>query len=90
MRPVRTHTFAGSRYSVRSQAGLDSKTLAECDFAKRVIRVPVDGDTLDELDWIIHESLHACYPWLAEAFVDTAATSVARLLWRLGWRKGEG
>lgn len=87
MHPVKTHTFAGQRYSVRSQAGLKPPDLAECDFERRTVRIPVDGDTLAELDWIVHESLHACFPWLAEYIVDTAASSIARLLWRLGWRK---
>ena len=87
MRPVKSHTFAGRLYSVRSQAGLRPPDLAECDHEARVMRVPVDGDTLAELDWIIHESLHACHPYLHEEAVDRAATSVARLLWRLGWRK---
>ena len=87
MRTIKTHSFAGRVYSVRSQEGLQAPDLAECDHESRVMRVPVDGDTLAELDWIIHESLHACYPWLIEWAVDRAATSVARLLWRLGWRR---
>ena len=89
MRPVKTHSFAGHLYSVRSQEGLRPPDLAECDHDARVIKIPVDGDTLAELDWIIHESLHACHPYLHEDAVDKAATSVARLLWRLGWRKGD-
>lgn len=87
MRPVVTHTFSGKAYSVRSQAGLKPPDLAECDFGRRVVRIPKDGDTLAELDWIVHESLHACCPYLCEDAVDRCATSVARLLWRLGWRR---
>ena len=87
MRPVRTHTFAGHRFAIRPQTGVRPPVMADCDYTRRRIRIPVDGDTLDELDCIIHESLHAACPWLAEWIVDTTATSIARLLWRLGWRR---
>lgn len=80
------HTFNGRLYRVRSQSGLDNRTLAQCDHGRRVIQIPVDGDTQNELDWIIHESLHASMPYLAEGEVGKTATCVARLLWRLGWR----
>jgi hypothetical protein len=86
-RPIKTHTFAGQRFAVTDQTGLQPPVLAECDYDGRIIRIPVDGDTLSESDWIIHESLHACCPYLAEDAVDKTATSIARLLWRLGWRK---
>ncbi|OQA09471.1 MAG: hypothetical protein BWY66_00570 [bacterium ADurb.Bin374] len=87
MKPVRRHTFNGRIYRVLTQAGLKKPDLAECDHDSRTVRIPVDGDSLAELDWIIHEAMHACFPWLMEWAVDRAATSVARLLWRLGWRK---
>ena len=89
MRPVKTHSFSGRIYRVESQKGLRPPVLARCFHDERIVKIPVDGDTLDELDWIIHESLHACCPYLEEDAVDKAATSVARLLWRLGWRKEE-
>ena len=87
MKPVRKHTFNGHVYSILTQAGLKPPDLAECDFDKRRVRMPVDGDSLHELDGIVHESLHACMPYLCEDEVDKSATSIARLLWRLGWRR---
>ena len=81
------HTFVRRRFAIKTQKGL-RLTFAECDESKRELRIPVDGDRLCELEWIIHESLHACYPWVDEWFVDKAAKSISRLLWRLGWRKG--
>ena len=86
-RPVKTHSFAGHVYAVKTQAGLRKPFLARCYHDERVIKIPVEGDTREELDCIVHESLHACCPYLEETAVDKAATSVARLLWRLGWRK---
>ena len=84
---IRYHSFAGRRFRVQSQAGLKPPDVGECDDDKRIIKIPIDGNTLAELDWIIHEALHACFPWMAEWIVDLAASSLARLLWRLGWRK---
>jgi hypothetical protein len=84
---IRTHTFAGKRYAIRSQAGLRPPALAACDYERRVLRIPIDGDTLDELDQIIHEAIHAACHWMHEDAVGEAATDTARLLWRLGWRK---
>lgn len=40
-----------------------------------------------ELDVIIHEMLHACYPDLNEQAINEAATDIAKALWRLGYRK---
>lgn len=61
--------------------------LGECLHESRTIRIPVEGDTPDELDTIIHEVVHAACPWLDEWIVAETGTAVAKLLWRLGWRK---
>ena len=84
---VRSHIFVDQRFAIRSQAGLRSPNVAECDYEKRVIRIPVDGDTRDELDDILHESIHAGCPYLHEWIVAALARSLAGLLWRLNWRK---
>lgn len=88
MRPVLFHTFVGRRFAVKTQKGL-RLTFAECDEDKRELRIPVDGDMPYEMEWIVHEALHACYPWMGEDFVGRGAKCIAGLLWRLGWRKGE-
>ena len=38
------------------------------------------------LDTVIHELLHAALPDLDEDAVNTTASDIARLLWRLGYR----
>ncbi|HUU95025.1 MAG TPA: hypothetical protein VM487_04740 [Phycisphaerae bacterium] len=86
---IRTHLIAGRRWRITGQARLRPPDLAECDEATRTLRIPVDGDTRDELEWIIHEVLHAACAWMSEATVDATACAAARLLWRLGWRKQE-
>jgi len=53
----------------------------------KYITIPIDGKTLDELETIIHEMLHACFWFLSEEAVTRAAHDLARNLWRLKWRK---
>ena len=40
-----------------------------------------------ELDTLIHEMLHAVYPFLAEDPVNDSASEIASILWKLGYRK---
>ena len=42
----------------------------------------------EELEVIIHECLHAC-DWHKdeESWIEPVADDIARLLWKLGWRK---
>lgn len=65
--------------------------LGECsspDAKPRVIRVDKRIDGESELDVLLHELLHAAaWDVLDESFVDTTATGIARLLWRIGYRK---
>jgi hypothetical protein len=41
----------------------------------------------DYLDTLIHEALHELFPRMKEDKVLHAGTSIANLLWRLGYRK---
>lgn len=64
----------------------------ECDpptSLKREIRVNPDLTGVDELDVILHELLHASQWDLAEEAVAEIATDISRVLWRLGYRKGQ-
>jgi hypothetical protein len=54
---------------------------------KKVLKIPYDGVNLHELDTIIHEAMRACFPFLMDDEIERSATDVARLLWRLDWRK---
>ena len=42
-----------------------------------------------QLDVLLHELLHACNWQLDEEHITQTATDIARVLWRLGYRKGE-
>lgn len=41
----------------------------------------------DYMDTLIHESIHLVFPKLSEQKVLNAATTIANLLWRSGYRK---
>jgi hypothetical protein len=86
---VRAALLRGKAWKVRGVEGAGPFHLGECDHAARTIRIPIDGDTESELDVCIHEAIHACLPDLDETAVDETATSIARLLWRLQWRKND-
>ena len=54
---------------------------------RKFMKIPVSGHDQICLETILHESLHACFFILEETAVEKAAESMARFLWRLGWRK---
>ena len=43
----------------------------------------------EELDTILHELLHAADWSKDEEWVEQVGTDIAKILWRLGWRKPE-
>ena len=89
MKPIISHTFRGKRYLIKN-ARKGASFLGICDDPNwkgpKVVKIPMHGATLDELDTILHEASHACNWDLTEEAVNAFAQSTARLLWRLGWR----
>lgn len=54
----------------------------------KTIQVLASLKNEDELDTVIHEVLHAsAWDVLGESFVNDTASDLARLLWRLGYRR---
>lgn len=45
---------------------------------------------IDELDTLIHEMIHASVWQLDEEIVDRMSTDIARVLFRLGYRRNKG
>ncbi len=67
-----------------------TKQWGSCDrphVKNKTIRVAAKLHGQSELDTIIHECLHAGFDSLDEEHVDEFATDLARILWRLGYRK---
>ncbi len=79
-------TVRGQRWRLRFVPNLGDD-LGQCDYAQRVIRVALGQSEADELDTVVHEVLHAAYPDLEEAAIGDTGAAIAKVLWRLGWRK---
>jgi hypothetical protein len=83
-----THVFRGRRYTIEDVR--QRKMRGFCDDPKsteKILNIPSNGATLDNLTTIIHEGLHACIWDLTEDSIEETSDSIAKLLWRLGWRK---
>ncbi len=86
-RKVKTHTFAGVLYDV----DVEQPFSGICDFPRSgkqpALRVSADINTRKGLESLLHECLHAECWAKTEEVVDRASYDIARLLWRLGFRK---
>lgn len=56
---------------------------------KHIIEIDPRQYPKDYLDTLIHEALHEILPHKSEKFILRAASSIANLLWRLGYRKNK-
>lgn len=89
-KPVKNHTFRGKRYKISFQNVVKGKVLGLCDSPDgkgKTIRIKRDLDEQNELETIVHESLHACFWDIDEEAVHESAKDIASLLVRLGYRK---
>ena len=86
MKPVHTATFNGVKYDVDLCGPIDGS----CDSplgGKPNIRICTNLETQTGLETAIHESLHASFWAKTDEKVGQTARDIARLLWRLGYRK---
>jgi hypothetical protein len=84
---VKYHTFRKKKYRI---VDTESCLGGECDdpnTKNKWLIVPVEGEEFYDLYVIIHEAVHACLWDLDETAVEEIAMSIARFIWRLGWRK---
>ena len=85
-KPVKTATFNGRKYDFELTGALDGCCDQYSDRG-RSIMIMVKPYTRTELETIIHESLHAGNWVASEENVAQAAEDIARLCWRLGYRR---
>jgi hypothetical protein len=52
-----------------------------------VIEIDPRQEAKAELDTVIHEGLHHCFPDLTEAQVSAAAADLTEIQWALGYRR---
>lgn len=90
MRPVKTARLGGRRYRIHLDHRLDGSTdvpgAPENPF-HLYVDTRLQGQAL--LETIIHEATHAVHPKLSEQWTTRIGRDVARLLWRLGYRRME-
>lgn len=84
MKKVKTATFRGTTYRVDTD-----EIEGVCVVAHEPLTIYIVGGLSNNqrtLDVMIHEALHACFPYMKEDRVTQAGTDIARFLWRSGWR----
>ena len=82
----KTHTFCGQKYHL-----IFDKLDGYCDTDNKYWLVAErDLNTLVGLETVIHESIHACDWRLSEEKVTQMARDIARLVWRLNYRRQDG
>jgi hypothetical protein len=81
-----SHVFRGKRFKVIFKAPKNRNHIGICDYEAKEIKINPKIDEAEILDCIIHEALHACLPDISDDAIDESATSVAKLLWKLGYR----
>ena len=83
---VKSHTFRGLRYAVN----VEHKIEGWAEIPGREPRSLYVDPTLTELQFLetaIHEAMHAEDPDVPERVIDRRGRSMARWLWRLGYRR---
>ena len=63
--------------------------VGQCWPTLKIYKIEIDPrqSQKDYMDTLIHESLHELLPRKREAFILKAGTTIANLLWRLGYRR---
>lgn len=82
-------TILGKRWGFRFTR-LAKGTDGECDdpaVKEKEIRIHKGLGEQDTLETIIHEALHAADWHRSEPWVEEVGRDIARLLWRLGYRR---
>ena len=83
---IRTFTIAGRRWRWRY---VRMRTLfGLCNYTERTVTIDATRSTagLVRLDTEIHEALHALQAFATEEHTEETATTLARILWDLGYR----
>lgn len=86
-RPSLAVRIAGQQWRLVRRSLKARRLCGLCDYEKRTISVCTSMAGVDELDTLCHELLHACQGFASEDHVAEVATTLATILWQLGYRK---
>ena len=82
----------GGKYWKLIFSKLRGDYLGKCDAPDtndKKIRISKNLEEVEELDVLIHELLHAADWYKDEEWVERTASEIAKVLWKLGWRKSD-
>jgi len=87
--PLKSITLSSGRFRITRVdcAGCVQGRKLSCKVRGEINIVPTTNKK-DELDTWVHEAMHGEFPRMTEPRIAKAATNLARLLWRVGYRKG--
>jgi len=86
MRKTRHIKIAGQQWQLAFRSLKRRQLCGLCEYDKRTISICTGVSGLEELDTICHELLHACQGYASEEHVAEVATTLATVLWQLGYR----
>lgn len=84
---MKSHLFRNRKFKIFFRSPQNKNHLGTCDESEREIEIRPRLDGEEQLDCLIHESLHACFPDICDEAVEESATSIAKFLIRLGYSR---
>lgn len=78
--------LAGKTWTIRTSTRI-KKNFGWCDDVIRLITLRADQTPHQRMDTLVHEVIHAVQPKMRHPEVYKLAASVARVLWKDGWRR---
>ena len=84
---MKSHTFRGIRYRVAADQKIDGYAEVPVGREPKTIYVDPTLPPLRHLEIALHEALHAEDPKKPERVVERQGKSLARWLWRMGYRR---
>lgn len=75
------------KWVYRSLRRIKPTTLGLCDWDATTVTICSSCEGLERLDTELHEALHAMQGFASEEHTEQVATTLAEILWKLGYRR---
>jgi hypothetical protein len=76
-------------WAYRSLLRTKPRVLGFCDWENTKVVICTSCEAIERLDTELHEALHAMQGFASEEHTEHVATTLAKILWRLGYRRPE-
>jgi hypothetical protein len=73
----------------RSLKQTKPRILGLCDWASTKVTICTSCEGIERLDTELHEALHAMQGFASEEHTEQVATTLAQILWKIGYRRSE-